>query len=256
MPKAPPQIFDRRAYAQRRARAVLAGGGTILTHDTAAHMAERLAVTKKRFDKALDLGWRDESFIELAPSAASWVRTTHYPSAQLVADEEALPFAPASFDLITSVLALHAVNDLPGALAQIRRILKPGGLFLAALFGGATLQELRQSFAAGESEISGGASPRVAPFADVRDLGALLQRAGFGGPVADVERTAIRYKDIKRLFADLRALGETSVLTQRRRQPLSRAVLNAALAHYADNHADADGRLRATFDVVYLTGWA
>lgn len=254
MVKGPPRIFDRRAYAWARARAAKAGGELILVRDVAEHMAERIAVMKPNAGTALDLSSRDESFAVLESTAASWVRATLYPSAPMIADEEVLPFASTSFDLVTSVLALHAVNDLPGALTQIRRILKPGGLFLAALFGGATLTELRQSFAAGEAEVSGGASPRVAPFADVRDLGALLQRAGFGGPVADVERTVIRYRDISRLFADLRSLGETNTLTQRSRKPLSRAVLDATLAHYAANHADADGRLSATFDIVYLTG--
>jgi SAM-dependent methyltransferase len=254
MAKGPPQIFDRRAYAQARARAAKAGGELILMRDAAEHMAERIAVMKPDAGSALDLGSRDESFAVLAPAATSWVRTTAYPSQHMTVDEEVLPFAPATFDLVTSVLALHAVNDLPGALAQIRRILRPGGLFLAALFGGATLTELRQSFAAGEAEVTGGASPRVAPFADVRDLGALLQRAGFSGPVADVERTVIRYKDISRLFADLRALGETNVLVQRSRKALGRATLRASVAHYAAIHTDSDGRLAATFDVLYLTG--
>jgi SAM-dependent methyltransferase len=172
----------------------------------------------------------------------------------IAADEEALPFAPRSFDLIASVLSLHAVNDLPGALIQVRHALKPNGLFVAALFGGETLREVRAAFAQAESEVTGGASPRVAPFADVRDLGALLQRAGFTSPVADVERTVVRYRKFSTLVRDLRALGETNALTHRNRVQLRRDVLGTALARYAQSHAEADGRLRATFDVVYLTG--
>jgi len=148
------------------------------------------------------------------------------------------------------------VNDLPGVLTQIARVLQPDGLFVAALFGGETLFELRQSFAAGEIESLGGVSPRIAPFADIRDLGGLLQRAGFALPVADVERTIVRYRDLLTLFGDLRAMGETNALVARDRGPLPRKTLAAALAHYASQHADPDGRLRATFDIAYLTGWS
>ena len=154
------------------------------------------------------------------------------------------------------MLGLHAVNDLPGALAQIRRALKPDGLFVGALFGGETLNELRLSLAAAESEVMGGISPRVAPFADVRDLGGLLQRVGFALPVADVERTIIRFSDFAALVHELRLMGESNALTERRRKPMSRAMLAATAAHYAANFADPDGKLRATFDIVYLTGWA
>src|SRR5262249_13309851 len=134
--------------------------------------------------------------------------------------------------------------------------LKPDGLFLGALFGGATLSELRESLAAGELETSGGVSPRVYPFADVRDLGGLLQRAGFALPVADVGRLVVGYRDFRSLGGDLRAHGETNALAERSRRTLSRRTLAAALAHYAGNHADADGRLRATFEIIHLTGWA
>ncbi len=246
-----PLIFDRRTYALRRARAAKAGVPGFLVEDAAAQLALRIGAVNRRFESALDLNSRDESFAPLATTAAHWTRGFAW-----TADEEALPFAAESFDLIVSVLSLHAVNDLPGALVQIRQALKPDGLFLAALFGGETLRELRQAFAAGESDASGGVSPRVAPFADVRDLGGLLQRAGFALPVADVERTHVRYRDFGGLARDLRAMGETNALEQRLRRPLSRAVLAAALARYASEHAEADGRLRATFDVVYLTGWA
>src|SRR3569623_1125240 len=147
-------------------------------------------------------------------------------------------------------------SDVPGVLAQIRRALKPDGLFMAALFGGATLFELRESLAAAELETTGGVSPRIYPFADVRDLGGLLQRAGFALPVADVERTTVLYREFSSLVRDLRALGETNALAERSLRPLSRETLAAMLAHYGAHHAEPDGRLRAPFEIVYLTGWA
>ena len=169
---------------------------------------------------------------------------------------ERLPLAPESADLIVSLLALQFVNDLPGALIQIRRSLKPGGLFLGALIGGETLNELRQSFLAAESQLTGGASPRVSPFADIKSLGALLQRADFRLPVADVDRVIVRYGDVFGLFRDLRAMGATNVLTERSRKPLTRALLFKTAEAYAERFADADGRIRATFDVMWLSGWA
>jgi SAM-dependent methyltransferase len=250
----PPQIFDRRLYKGRRIRAA---GTDFLVRETAAQIAERLESVKRRFQIALDLSSRPESFTQLSACAEQWTRTSLVPGpGAIVADEEALPFGNERFDLITSVLSLHAVNDLPGALVQIRRALKPDGLFMAALFGGETLKELREAFAQAESEISGGITPRVSPFADVRDLGALLQRAGFAGPVADVERTTVRYREFSTLLRDLRALGETNSLQWRFRGFLRRDLLARALAHYAEAHCDDEGRLCATFDIVHLTGWA
>jgi SAM-dependent methyltransferase len=254
MMSGPPQIFDRSLYARRRARAA---GTDFLVQEAAAHLAERIGAMNRAFQNALDLSSREESFVELKNAAESWTRTALFPVAgRITADEEALPFALASFDLVTSVLSLHAVNDLPGALIQIRRVLKPDGLFMAALFGGETLRELRQAFAVAESEISGGVTPRVAPFADIRDLGALLQRVGFTLPVADLERTVVQYSGIPWLLHDLRALGETNVLSERSPRLLRRDVVEAMLAHYLDRYSQPDGRLKATFDVVYLTGWA
>jgi len=250
----PPQIFDRKAYARARVRAARMGEPSFLAEEAARGIAERLAGVNRSFARALDLGYRPESHAILAPCAAHWTKTAPHREFAGVAmvDEEALPFAPESFDLAVSVLSLHAVNDLPGTLIQIRRALKPDGLFVAAMLGGETMKELRASLAAAESEIAGGASPRIAPFADVRDLGGLLQRAGFGLPVADVERTTVRYRDLFTLARDLRALGETNALRERARKPLSRRVLAAALAR----HARDGERLVATFDLVYLTGWA
>jgi SAM-dependent methyltransferase len=174
----------------------------------------------------------------------------------VAADEEALPFRDGSLDLVVSALALQFVNDLPGALIQVRRALKPDGLLLAALVGGESLAELREAIAAAESEIEGGISPRVAPFADVRELGALLQRAGFALPVVDNERLVVRYDSVFALMRDLRRMGATNVLHERRRRPLRRATLRRMTEIYAKRFSDADGRLRASFEIVWLSGWA
>jgi SAM-dependent methyltransferase len=174
----------------------------------------------------------------------------------VAADEEALPFRDGSLDLVVSALALQFVNDLPGALIQIRRALKPDGLFLAALIGGDSLSELREAFSQAESEVEGGVSPRVAPFADLRDLGALLQRAGFALPVTDIDRVTVRYSSPLALMHDLRRMGATNVLTERRRKPLRRATLQRLFEIYAERFADPDGRVRSTFEIVWLSGWA
>lgn len=253
-----PIIFDRGLYAIRRLRAEQADKDSFLVRHVAESLSERLGTVKRRFACALDLSSRRQSFGVLSGRAENWVRTALHPDSPtvtLVADEEVLPFAPQSLDLIVSVLGLHATNDLPGVLVQIRYALKPGGLFMAALFGGATLQELRRALASGEAEGSGGASPRVAPFADVRDLGALLQRAGFVSPVADLDSLSVRYSSFATLVQDLRTLGETNALAQRRRGFLSRRTLSAALNSYRRTDT-SDHKLRATFEVLYVTGWA
>jgi len=242
-----PRIFDRRRYAQRRAHE----RESFLAADVGESLALRLGAVNRRFRRALDLSSRAEVFAAIEPLADNWTRTS--PAS---VDEEALPFAPESFDLVVSALSLHAVNDLPGALAQIRKALKPDGLFLAALFGGATLSELRTAFAMGESEVLGGISPRVAPMADVRDLGGLLQRAGFALPVADSEKTIVRYGAFMTLVDDLRALGETNALAERSKNLLRRDVLASTLHAYAAQNADEDGRLLATFEIITLTAWA
>jgi SAM-dependent methyltransferase len=167
-----------------------------------------------------------------------------------------LPFADGSLDLVVSGLALQFVNDLPGTLIQIRRALKPDGLLLAALIGGESLSELRTAFAAAESEIEGGISPRVAPFADVRELGALLQRAGFALPVVDSERLVARYDSALALMHDLRRMGATNVLSERQHTPLKRATLERVDAIYAERFSDADGRIRASFEIIWLSAWA
>ncbi len=257
MTTAPPRIFDRPAYRAHRARAARAVGDAILIEDTADQAAHRIAAINRRFTRGLDLHSRREAFPALAPLADSWIRTGNRPDAPtVIADDEWLPFAEGSFDLITSILSLHAVNDLPGVLVQLRRLLRPDGLFIAALFGGETLRELRAAFAAAEDETLGGASPRVAPFADVRDVGGLLQRAGFALPVADVERTVVRYRELPRLFSDLRAIGETNVLATRKPAALSKRTLAAVIGEYQSRFGDPEGRSPATFEIVFLTGWA
>jgi SAM-dependent methyltransferase len=189
-------------------------------------------------------------------AAAPDVTRRDGPALRVAADEEALPVADASLDLVVSALTLQFVNDLPGTLIQIRRALKPDGLLLAAMIGGESLSELREAFAEAESDIEGGVSPRVSPFADLRDLGGLLQRAGFALPVIDSDRVMVRYDSPIALMRDLRAMGAANVLTERRRTPLRRSTLHRMLEVYADRFADADGRLRATFEIVWLTGWA
>jgi len=260
------RIFDRALIRHRRARAAALSPATFLLDRAAGDLADRLNAVLRRFDFALDLGTPGEAVqtvLGRLDSIGAVVKTDAVPPAGMmqarrfvVADEEALPFGEATLDLVVSALALHLVNDLPGALVQIRRALKPDGLFVAALFGGETLTELRQAFAAAESEVEGGASPRVAPFADLRDLGGLLQRAGFALPVTDLDRVCVRYDTAFDLMRDLRRMAATNALHARRRAPLKRATLNRMAEIYAARFADADGRLRATFEIVWLSGWA
>ena len=259
-----PVIFDRQLLRQRRQRALRGEPVAFLLRHVAAELVERLAVVKRSFATAADIGTPGADLRQLIREqqlAGSIVGVDALASSDpgpafVAADEEALPFADGSLDLAVSALALQWVNDVPGTLAQIRRALKPDGLFLAALLGGETLTELRQSFAAAEAEIEGGVSPRVAPFADLRDIGALLQRAGFALPVVDVDRLIVRYDSPFGLMQDLRGMGATNVLIERRRSPLKRATLQRMAQVYADRFSDPDGRLRATFDIVWLSGWA
>ena len=260
-----PTIFDRpllRAH-QRRARA--RGAATFLVDHVAAELAERLAAVLRIFDVAVDLGTPTDALRRaLAGTDKIGTLIAAEPSAgaldgeflRVAADEEALPFADASLDLVVSALALQWVNDLPGTLVQIRRALKPDGLLMAAMLGGDTLIELREAFASAESEIEGGLSPRVAPFADLRELGTLMQRAGFALPVVDSDRLTVRYESAFALMRDLRAMGATNVLAERRRAPLRRATLMRMAEIYAERFADADGRVRATFEIAWLSGWS
>jgi SAM-dependent methyltransferase len=257
-------IFDRALLRQRRRRAMALGPATFLLDRAAEDLADRLAAVLRRFELAVDLGTPGDA-VRLALArlgtvgkivAADVLPTSAHAETFVAADEEALPFGDATLDLVVSALALQFVNDLPGVLVQIRRALKPDGLFLAALAGGETLHELRFSFAAAESEIEGGISPRVAPFADLRDLGALLQRAGFALPVTDVDRVTVRYDSVFDLMHDLRRMGATNALLARRRTPLRRATLLRMAEIYAQRFSDPDGRVRATFEIVWLSGWA
>jgi SAM-dependent methyltransferase len=244
-----PLIFDRRLLRARLARAAAIGPATFLLDRVAGDIAERLSAVLRTFDIAVDLGTPTDA---ARRAIRDWVGTI----AAVVADEEALPFRDASLDLVVSALALQHVNDLPGTLIQIRRALKPDGLFLAAMIGGESLAELRAAFAEAEAEVEGGVSPRVAPFADLRDLGALLQRAGFALPVTDVDRVTVRYASPLGLMHDLRRMGAGNALTERRRMPLRQATLRRLLEIYAERFADPDGRIRATFEIVWLSGWA
>jgi len=257
-----PVIFDRRLLRARRRRAAALVPADFLLARVAEDLAERLSAVVRRFDLAADVGTPGEHLRQtLAASGKVGALVAADPLAAgtplaIAADEEALPFGEASLDLVVSALALHLVNDLPGTLIQIRRALKPDGLFLAALLGGETLTELRQAFAEAETEMEGGVSPRVAPFPDLRDLGALLQRAGFALPVADTERLTVRYATVFSLMHDLRRMGATNALIERRRVPLRRATLTRMAEIYARRFSDPDGRLRATFEIVWLSGWA
>jgi SAM-dependent methyltransferase len=260
-----PLLFDRSLLRVRRERARSLGPATFLLDRAATELGERLSAVLRSFDIAADVGTPTDA-VRRVLAASGKVRTIIAADfganrldksfLRVASDEEALPFADASLDLAVSALALQFVNDLPGALIQIRRALRPDGLFMAAMVGGDSLNELRMAFADAESEIEGGLSPRVAPFADVRELGALLQRAGFALPVTDVDRVVVRYRDAFALMHDLRRMGATNTLTERRRTPLRRATLLRMAQIYGERFADADGRIRATFDVIWLSGWA
>lgn len=260
-----PTIFDRSLLRQRRRRANALGAETFLLDRVTAELGERLGVVLRRFERVADLGTPTAAVQRMLAASGRFgavVAATLDPaqadgaSLRVAADEEALPFADGSLDLVVSALALQFVNDLPGTLIQIRRALQADGLFMAALIGGGSLSELREAFAAAESEVEGGISPRVAPFADVRELGGLLQRAGFALPVVDSDRLTVRYDSAVGLMQDLRRMGATNILRERRRTPLKRSTLARVGAIYAERFADADGRVRATFEIVWLSGWA
>jgi SAM-dependent methyltransferase len=259
---APHAIFDAALLRRRLARAQKAGRENFLLERAVEDLVDRLATVTRAFTNVLDVA-------SPSPIAAT-VLTRLFPQAAVkrlapmrepdahavIGADERLPVEAQSFDLAVSLLALQAVNDLPGVLAQIRRALKPDGLFIAALLGGQSLQELRDAFTQAELETRGGASPRVAPFADVRDMGALLQRAGFALPVSDVDVLTVRYPDMFGLVRDLRAMGATNALVARERKPLARQTALRAAQIYAERFSDADGRVRATFEIIWLSGWA
>lgn len=249
-PASAPILFDRALLGARLARAQAAGAATFLLERAVEDMADRLQAVSRSFSAAADIWTPGDGLADAVRERAASVDAITF------AASESLGLAPESLDLAVSALAFQFVNDLPGVLAQIRRALKPDGLLLAAMLGGDTLTELRQSFAAAEAECEGGVSPRVAPFADLRDIGALLQRAGFALPVTDVDRVVVRYDSAFVLMADLRRMGATNVLRERRHTPTRRATMLRMAQIYGERFADPDGRIRATFDIVWLSGWA
>jgi SAM-dependent methyltransferase len=250
-PTSAPILFDRALLRARQDRARKLGEVSFLLDRIAEDSADRLLAVMRNFADAADIWTPGELLRE--PIAARFKSIARI---AFDTDSETLPLQPASLDLAVSALAFQFVNDLPGVLAQIRRALRPDGLLLAAMIGGDTLTELRQSFAAAEAECESGVSPHVAPFADLRDIGALLQRAGFALPVTDVDRVVVRYDSAFALMHDLRRMGATNALLERRRLPARRATMLRMAQIYAERFADPDGRIRATFDIVWLSGWA
>ena len=266
----PPLLFDRALHRKRLDRAAKGfAAADFLQRRAALDLVERLEGIMRNFPRAVDLSARGGAFREALAASGAAHRVGTLIEADLslamlagrggprvVLDEEHLPFAPASLDLAVSTLGLHWTNDVVGTLIQIRQALKPDGLFIGALLGGQTLTELRQSLVAAESEILGGAGSRISPFADMQDAAGLLQRAGFALPVADLDRVSVTYAHPLRLLADLRQMGETSVLADRHPRGLTRALLARTAEIYVGRFGDADGRIPATFEIITLTGWS
>lgn len=262
-----PAIFDRKLLRQRLARAARHGDPPLFLLERAgAEMGDRLAAIERRFSPMLIMGAAPALIARALRPAAGLggpcfaMRSAPETAAphgglDFVGDEELLPVREGAFGLIVSGLSLQLANDTPGALVQIRRALKPDGLFLGAVLGGLSLTELREAFLAAEMEREGGASPRVAPMADIRDYGALLQRAGFALPVADSDAVTVTYASPLALMQDLRAMGAANALLARRRMPLRRATLLRALEIYRERFDAGDGRVKATFEVIHLAGW-
>ncbi|MBI5938880.1 MAG: methyltransferase domain-containing protein [Caulobacterales bacterium] len=269
MTASPPILFDRALHRRRLDRAAPGyGAADFLKQRAARDAVARLEAIMRRFPLAVDLGARHGAFrAALARSDAaakvdllietdlSGAMLADRPGLKVVMDEELSPFAPGSLDLIVSTLNLHWTNDLVGALVQIRRSLRPDGLFIGSVLGGATLTELRQCLLEAEAELSGGAGLRISPFADAFDAAALLQRAGLALPVADVDSVTVRYANPLALLRDLRAMGETNVLRDRPRRPLTKRVLLRAMELYGQRFGGPDGKVTATFEIVTVTGW-
>lgn len=257
-------VVDRALLRRRLARAALRPqpGAWFLRDHVVAECLDRLALVNRSFARAVDIsGWTPDLSTRLLQNGIAARVARLSPLVALdrpdaVIDDEIPPLGPAASDLVVSALGLQFVNDLPGVFAQIRGGLRADGLFLAAVVGGDTLHELRDVLAEAELEICGGVSPRILPFADIRDYGGLLQRAGFALPVTDRDRLTVRYPAMDGLMADLRAMGATNVLVERSRRPTPRRVFDRAGELYRRRHSDADGRIRATFEIVWLSGWA
>lgn len=246
------QVFDRAHVRRHRARAH--ADSDFLFRYALNSLGERLLDVRRDFPRALQIGVRPGC--TLATPRIGRLTTMDWQDAEVTGDEEFLPFAAGSFDLAVSCFGLHTVNDVPGALAQIKRSLKPDGLFLAAFPGGETLTELRESMMQAEMTLSGGVSPRVAPFADKQDAGALMQRAQFALPVVDSERIVVTHDHPLKLMHELRMMGEANAVNARRRTIPPRTLFAAASDYYIKNFSDPDGRVRATFEIIVLTGWA
>lgn len=272
-PSSPPELFDRLRLARNRDRASASFSDyAFLKGRESTQLLDRLEDSPRDFQHALDFWAHDgQASVLLQRSGRVAQITAFEPSADMLAGfratgvetvqatEARLPFAPNSFDLVVSVLSLHWINDLPGALSQIRSVMQPDGLFLACLFGGGTLNELRASLIEAESEITGGISPRLSPLPNLQDMAGLLQRAGFALPVADIERVTVRYSHPMKVLQDLKGMGEQAAFAPRdgqQRRPLSRRILTRMSEIYAERFSDPDGKIRASFDVIWLSGWA
>jgi SAM-dependent methyltransferase len=259
------QIFDLESLSLRKQRAIKiadAGAGFLMQR-AAEDLEDRLGAVERRFEKGAALFSETPAALSAMAASGKVVDITRVETNEhllagdgVLALPETLPLEPESIDLAVSLYALHQVNDVPGMLVQIRRALRPDGLFLGCMAGHGTLNELRESLVAAEAEIYGGVSPRVFPFTDVRDAGGLLQRAGFALPVADLESVTVRYDSMFALIRDLRAMGATNVLSARRKTPVSKALFLRAAQIYAERFSDSDGRIRATFATIWLSGWA
>lgn len=259
-------IFDTPLLVERKRRALITpvAGADFLMRSVADDLADRLGAVERRFTRASALFCQTADAFDVLRASGKVTEPLRVEAdaaflggeAGIVAEPETVPFAEKSLDLAVSLLSLQTINDVPGMLAQIRRALRPDGLFLGAFAGAGTLAELRESLLVAETELHGGASPRVSPFPDVRDAGGLLQRAGFALPVADVETVVVRYDTLFALMADLRAMGETNSMLDRPRRPATRELFARAAAIYAERFSDADGRIRASFSLVWMSGWA
>jgi len=260
-----PALFDQKAIRLRLQRAIRQGPADFLLARVADDLVDRLAVLTKRFPRALDwasCGPHGAEVLATSDRIDQVVRASLVPDVMdfapwqsLIVDGGLVPFGGQTFDLVSSLLALQIVDDLPGALVQLRRVLRPDGLLVGCVLGGETLTELRQVLAAAEIDCEGGLSPRVAPFVDLRDMGGLLQRAGFALPVTDSDQVTVRYKDIFGLIADLRAMGATNPLLARQRKPMGKATLLRASELYREKFGDPDGRIRASFEIIWFSGW-
>ncbi len=262
-----PALFDTLQHRRNRERAAATRSCSFLADWCLDALRDRLDVVRRSFPSCLQLGAltsieKVRSFMEqsgtehLTMLDPAFIPLKNASQTALQAEIDRLPFAPQSFDMVFSPFLLHAVNDLPGALIQIRRILKSDGLFIAAMAGGETLYELKTCLMEAELRFRGGASPRILPFAGKKDMGALMQRAGFALPVVDSEKITVTHENVFRLMADLRGMGEGNIVSSRDKKPVPKEVFTETARLYAERHQGSDGRIEATFEIVFLLGWA